>query len=442
MYGRYFKFVLSILVGAILMLSALPALAQTAADVEFIGEITELTDTSITVNGQVIDVTTAEISVILEVGAVVKVEGTLNPDGTIVAREVQAVDDSLLSNEAEIIGILESLDDTTAIINTFSFDVTTAEVQLGVAVGQLVKVHASYDAETGVWVARELELFVPDDDDVPPANGEFEFTGTLEDMGDGFIVVAGLTVDTTTAEVKGTLLVGAVVKVHASWVDGALVAREVENAAMTDDFGDDDQSDDNSGDELEFQGILEDMGDGFIVVAGQTFDISNAEIKNTLVIGDPVKVHASWVDGALVAREVENTAMDDDHGDDNDDDHQSATSGDLPISAEDAIARVLEIYPNTTITSIELKDRSGAYYWEIETSHDIELEIDAQTGVILRIDQDGGDDARFDDYDDDGSVDDSSGHDNRDDDRDDDHNDDRDDDDHDDDRNDDDHDDD
>ena len=62
-----------------------------------------------------------------------------------------------------------------------------------------------------------------------PIAEELEFTGTISEIGDGFIVVAGETVFTGSAEIKGDLAVGAIVKVHASRdANGALVASEVE----------------------------------------------------------------------------------------------------------------------------------------------------------------------------------------------------------------------
>jgi hypothetical protein len=57
-----------------------------------------------------------------------------------------------------------------------------------------------------------------------------------------------------------------------------------------------------------------------------------------------------------------------------------------PLSAEDAQSLVLEIYPNTTITSVEELTKFGdVLVWEIDTSHGIRLDIDVACGFILVI---------------------------------------------------------
>jgi LysM repeat protein len=63
--------------------------------------------------------------------------------------------------------------------------------------------------------------------------------------------------------------------------------------------------------EIELVGVLEQAGDGFIVVSGQTISIVSAEIKDPLTVGETVKVHYSIVSGQAVAREVERAADDD-----------------------------------------------------------------------------------------------------------------------------------
>jgi LysM repeat protein len=62
--------------------------------------------------------------------------------------------------------------------------------------------------------------------------------------------------------------------------------------------------------EVELVGVLEQAGDGFIVVSGQTISIVGAEIKDPLTGGETVKVHYSIVGGQAVAREVERAADD------------------------------------------------------------------------------------------------------------------------------------
>ncbi len=63
-----------------------------------------------------------------------------------------------------------------------------------------------------------------------------------------------------------------------------------------------------------------------------------------------------------------------------------------PLTEQDAIDKVLEIYPNTTVTSITQQIRFGnTLVWQIRTSHQIELTIDVACGVILTIERPGDD---------------------------------------------------
>ncbi len=59
-----------------------------------------------------------------------------------------------------------------------------------------------------------------------------------------------------------------------------------------------------------------------------------------------------------------------------------------PLTADDAIARVLEIYPNTTIIRvIQVTRFSGVLVWEITTSHQIVITIDVACGNVLTIER-------------------------------------------------------
>ncbi len=63
--------------------------------------------------------------------------------------------------------------------------------------------------------------------------------------------------------------------------------------------------------EVELVGVLEQAGDGFIVVSGQTISIVGAEVKDPLTAGETVRMHYSIVSGQAVAREVERAAGED-----------------------------------------------------------------------------------------------------------------------------------
>jgi LysM repeat protein len=231
-------------------------------NIELIGTVEAINaDGSIVVNGQTISITTAELNVALTVGRQVKVEGTLMADGLIVAREVNAPDaDDLDDDEVEVSGVVESFDGATLVIGGLSIDMRGAEFNSPVVVGQRIRIHASFDAD-GNLVAREANNRFDDDDDddggipapagIPEARpsdddddddrqGEFEFRGLLQAVGDDFIVVAGQTIDITNAEIEGRLIVGRRVKVELVNRNGQLVAREVETQSDDDDDDDDD----------------------------------------------------------------------------------------------------------------------------------------------------------------------------------------------------------
>ncbi|KAB2861724.1 MAG: hypothetical protein F9K46_08065, partial [Anaerolineae bacterium] len=128
--------------------------------VELIGEIQAMDLDTITVSGQIVDLTMAEINTALEIGAVVKVQGWLLEDGTILAREVNDLNDDdqsddPLTDEVEIVGILSAYEGTTMTIAGQAVDVSEAEIKAGVEVDEYVKAHGTI--VDGVWVAREVE---------------------------------------------------------------------------------------------------------------------------------------------------------------------------------------------------------------------------------------------------------------------------------------------
>ena len=157
------------------------------------------------------------------------------------------------------------------------------------------------------------------------ASNEFELVGVLESISQTSMVVAGFTIDISGAEVQRGLLPGDIVKVHASVGAAGLTAREVELAGADDGTGLDDNSndnsvgndnsvDDNSNDnssppivpgEFELIGVLNSIQGSLWDVGGQLIDVSGAELKDVIAVGDVIKVHVSNASGQLVAREAE-----------------------------------------------------------------------------------------------------------------------------------------
>lgn len=143
------------------------------------------------------------------------------------------------TGEVEIVGTVSAITNKSITLGTQVFDVSTAEVKAGVAVGALVKVHATQNT-SGQWVAREVELSLPSAEQTPdpsvtttpvPINA-FEITGQITAITDTSITVGGHVIDISRAEVKNALAVGDQVKVHVLVLNNQWLAREVESASI------------------------------------------------------------------------------------------------------------------------------------------------------------------------------------------------------------------
>ncbi|MBI1280255.1 MAG: hypothetical protein GC179_19170 [Anaerolineaceae bacterium] len=143
------------------------------------------------------------------------------------------------------------------------------------------------------------------------ATVEVEIVGIVTAVTSQSITIGSQTFDISTAEIKASITVGSLVKIHATQVTtGQWVAREVELARPTASQTPTPQSPEVTPDatiagEFEITGFITDFNDNSIVIAGQVIDISNAEIKDALTANNLVKVHVSIVDGVWVASEVE-----------------------------------------------------------------------------------------------------------------------------------------
>lgn len=172
-----------------------------------------------------------------------------------------------------------------------------------------------------------MPMIVNAQDDVAEDTQTYNtFSGVLDEIGEGFIVVAGLTFDTTSAEFSDdddtndddtndddtndddsvdSFQIGQRVEVKFIISDGTFVAVEVEDlSSEDDDQNDDDQNDDDGDDEDDDHkivgdyliGSLDEIGEGFIIVAGVTFDTSEAELGDDVTVGAIVIVDYSVAD--------------------------------------------------------------------------------------------------------------------------------------------------
>jgi hypothetical protein len=133
---------------------------------------------------------------------------------------------------------------------------------------------------------------------------EIELIGTIESMSPTAWTLNGqILAILPTTEIKGSFLVGDLVKAHAAvQADNSLAAREIEPVA-----GSESASLNTIGAEYDFTGAIDAMAVDQWTVAGTTFGVTpQTEIKGTFAIGELAKVHVLVnSDGSLVAREIE-----------------------------------------------------------------------------------------------------------------------------------------
>ncbi len=150
-----------------------------------------------------------------------------------------------------------------------------------------------------------------------PSGNEIEFYGNLESKNGSTWMIAGKTLTILAqTEIKGTLLIGDMVKVHA-WrqADGSLLAREIEKSG--------DSHDSDSSDDHKIKGIITSMNGSQWMVAGIVVLIDSfTEFDHDLKVGDTVEIEGFWQsDGSLLAKEIdrEDIGSDSSNDDDNDD---------------------------------------------------------------------------------------------------------------------------
>ncbi len=247
---------------------------------------------------------------------------------------------AVAGQEVEFIGTIESFDGGVLMVSGRKVIITAqTEVKFQPQKGLNVKVHGALQADGSV-LAREIEsvpdaraTHQPDLTRTPRAEttrepqgtrqaGEKEFTGTVSAINGNVFIVDGITV-VVTGEIKGTIAVGDLVKVHGiAQADGSVVAREIERADKTRDP----KSTQQAG-EIEFTGTVSAINGNVFVVDGKTVTVTG-EIKGTIAVGDLVKVHGvTQADGSVVAREIEKAGSDDGDDDNSGGQHGSDDDG-------------------------------------------------------------------------------------------------------------------
>ncbi len=297
-------------------------------ELEFSGAIEAMGSDSWTVAGVTFLVdSSTEIQPGLELGDAVKVHAQLNADDELTAREIDALededndpfDDDENADETEFVGTVEAIGANSWLIGGTTVAVTSrTEIKGDLVVGDLAKVHAS--TIDGVLTAREIEPADEDDEgDLDDDEDENEFFGVVESISaDSWLIEGTVVAVSTSTEIKGNPQVGDRVKVHASFIDGVLTAREIEPAHFN-DMDDDD----------EFIGVVEAIEGNTWTISGQLFTVTaETEIEDDVQLGDMVEVEFETdSDGNIFVEEIE-LADDDDSDDDFDDDHDDSDDED------------------------------------------------------------------------------------------------------------------
>ncbi|MGQ0601571.1 MAG: DUF5666 domain-containing protein [Anaerolineales bacterium] len=142
------------------------------AKIEFFGTVTAINGAEWAVSGfRVLVTAQTEIEGNPQVGSTVKVEGRLQADGSVLAREIKALlpanatPTPIIGNEVEFSGTLTAINGNAYIVNGITVLITAnTEVKDALQIGDFVKVHGTAQAD-GTLIAREIEK---DDDN----NGE------------------------------------------------------------------------------------------------------------------------------------------------------------------------------------------------------------------------------------------------------------------------------
>ncbi len=137
------------------------------SEVEFFGVVESMGSDVWVIGGNTVTVTTStEIKGVIFEGDSVKVHASPDDSGTLVAREIEPTEDEHDDDdEMEMFGVVESVVDGVWTIDGKAFmTLPGTEIEDGVSVGDLVKVHFDID-DDGSLVAHEIEAADDDLDD-------------------------------------------------------------------------------------------------------------------------------------------------------------------------------------------------------------------------------------------------------------------------------------
>ncbi|MBI5931102.1 MAG: hypothetical protein HY862_17465 [Chloroflexi bacterium] len=287
---------LALLAMMLMPTAALARQGSTTFNLRVVGTLEAMNADNVVVSGQTFDTTTAEVEAGLAVGDLVEVRFVLDlSTGERTATAVTKFEVPL--PELAFVGELEELGMDFVVVAGHTFDTTTAKVEADLVAGDLVRVRFTIEAD-GTLIASEVHMVEAPNQPTPPTT-EFTVLGRLQALDATSVEVAGRTFDTTNAEVEADLTVGDWVMVTFTVAeDGTLIASSVAAAELP-------QPSNAPEHPAMMVGELEALNADSIVVRGQTFDTTNAEVEAGLAVGDWVRVEFTVAtDGSLVATKV------------------------------------------------------------------------------------------------------------------------------------------
>jgi hypothetical protein len=277
-----------ILTAASLMLLIPQLLFAQDMTIEFYGTIQSANATAIVINGQIVDIQSAQIYAPLLVGTIVRIRANIEGNNSLVAEQIDAVPAGIIPGVVQIVGVIEEINGSILRINGQRVDILGAQVVGQLNVGELVHVSALHTSP-GQWTASFLTGFViggpvstpeaaapvstpeiippvatPDvaapvstpeinaPASTPEVGEDFKISGTLQSFTDADLVVDGQRFFIGGARIDGALAVGAQVQLEIRVVNGQWVLAEVKVVNSSDNSGSDDHGgssgNDGSGD--------------------------------------------------------------------------------------------------------------------------------------------------------------------------------------------------
>ncbi len=250
---------------------------------EFTGPVEAIGTGQWTIAGRTVEVSqTTHIDAGIKVGDLVKADGVIKPDGTLLAENIRLLTETGMP--FEFTGLVQQIGSTTWMISGISIAVTdTTKIEAGIEVGDVVKVEG-HILTNGTWLADEIKQ--ADDE------RRFEFSGVVQNMTPW--TVSGITFTTTEqTEIDAGIEIGARVKVEGRILDdGTWLAEEIKLL--------DDQS-------LTFDFVGEVNSMNPWVVSGISITVnSSTTIESGIEVGDTVRVTGHVLpNGTLLADRIQ-----------------------------------------------------------------------------------------------------------------------------------------